>query len=146
MSLTYIKGDVLYPLGRGNKIIAHICNNSGAWGGGFTKNLTLRWYKPKVVFNNKFIFELGTVDFVQVEQDIEVANMIAQVFNTRDPPIRYGALKKALKQVAKQAKEKQATVHMPKIGTGLARGSWAVILTIIRQTLVKSGINVYVYH
>jgi D-glycero-D-manno-heptose 1,7-bisphosphate phosphatase len=35
MNIQYIVGDATHPLGDGNKVIAHICNDIGAWGAGF---------------------------------------------------------------------------------------------------------------
>ena len=48
-----------------------------------------------------------------------------------------------LGQVAAHAKSSNASVHMPKIGTGLAGGDWAVIEPIIQEQL--QGIPVFVY-
>ena len=39
-SITYLIGDATEPVGAGRKIIAHICNDRGIWGGGFTGALS----------------------------------------------------------------------------------------------------------
>ena len=147
MSLSFHIGDALYPIGTDNKIIAHICNTEGAWGGGFTASLNKRWQKPKIVYRNSKFRVLGTVQFIEVQKDIQVANMIAQVFHKRcGPPIRYFALKKTLDLVAIRARQYGASVHMPRIGTGLAGGKWEEIEKIIQLTLINAGIHVYVYN
>jgi hypothetical protein len=61
------------------------------------------------------------------------------------PRIRYSALRDGLLQVSRIAKAKEATVHMPRIGTGLAGGSWPVVEEIIRESLIQAGIKVFVY-
>lgn len=40
--LIYVYGDATVPLGTGNRIIAHICNDTGAWGRGFVLFLSRR--------------------------------------------------------------------------------------------------------
>ena len=37
------------------------------------------------------------------------------------------------------------TVHMPKIGCGLAGGDWNRVENIIKNTFINSNIEVYVY-
>jgi O-acetyl-ADP-ribose deacetylase (regulator of RNase III) len=72
--------------------------------------------------------------------------MIAQVFTRKHgPPIRYHSLRKALAEVATQSKIRQASVHMPRIGTGLAGGKWENIEPIIREELIGKGVSVYIY-
>ncbi|MCT2277673.1 hypothetical protein M3G91_08560 [Micromonospora chalcea] len=47
--------------------------------------------------------------------------------------------------VADRAEELGASVHMPRIGCGLAGGSWQRIEPLIRQALSDRGIPVTVY-
>jgi len=151
MALHFIKGNALYPNAPGNKIIVHICNDIGVWGGGFTKSLSRRWKEPEAAYRRSKSRKLGSVEFVQTESDIWVANVIGQhsiITRTRSkdtPPIRYEAVRNALKVVAEKSLEFQATVHMPRIGCGLAGGKWEEIEPIIRDELIFAGINVSVY-
>ena len=77
-----------------------------------------------------------------------VANMIGQhgVMPNDEgiPPIRYGAVEACLRQV-KQFVDHigGATVHMPRIGCGLAGGKWSEIEPIIERAL--PDVDVYVY-
>jgi O-acetyl-ADP-ribose deacetylase (regulator of RNase III) len=64
--------------------------------------------------------------------------------NTR-PPIRYDALEKCLHEVRSGVGDKGASIHMPKIGTGLAQGDWSVIEPIIQRTLEDLLVFVYEY-
>lgn len=62
-----------------------------------------------------------------------------------NPPIRYEAIAKALAKLGVFAKEINASVHMPRIGCGLAGGTWDKIEPIINATLIANGIEVFVY-
>ena len=47
MPLNYIIGDATKPIGTGNRIITHCCNDLGYWNAGFVKALSLRWSEPE---------------------------------------------------------------------------------------------------
>jgi O-acetyl-ADP-ribose deacetylase (regulator of RNase III) len=152
--ITYIKGDATAPKAIGNKFIAHICNDLGAWGKGFVLAVSSRWSEPEKQYrewhrdrtNNDF--ELGAIQLVQVESDIWIANMIGQhgiKRSSKGPPIRYDALDKSLSQLASEAVELKASVHMPRIGCGLAGGKWECVEPLIEKQLSSRGIAVYVY-
>jgi O-acetyl-ADP-ribose deacetylase (regulator of RNase III) len=152
-SITFIKSDATNPQTPGNKIIVHICNDIGGWGKGFVMALSRRWKQPeeeyRLWYTSKDHFELGAVQFVQVNPDTWVANLIGQrdIKRSQDnvPPIRYEAVATGLLKVANFAKETNATVHMPRIGCGLAGGTWDKMEPIIQVTLVDQGIPVTVY-
>jgi len=116
--------------------------------------LSKRWSEPESQYKAWYAerksndFELGAVQFVQVEKDIWVANMIGQhgIRGTIEgPPIRFNALEKCLGRVAKKAVELEASVHMPRTGCGLAGGKWEEIEPIITRQLCEKDIAVYVY-
>lgn len=137
--ITYVKGDATSPQGEGLKIICHICNNVGAWGAGFVLALSKKWSEPERQYRAKNGYVLGDVDIVQVEEDIFVANMIAQnniISNLGDddkPPIRYYALTEALYAVNEFAEKNNASIHAPMFGSGLAGGDWNKIEDIIKR-------------
>ena len=152
--ITYIKGDATCPQARGVKIICHICNDIGGWGKGFVLAVSRRWDAPEAEYRTWYAsgrdggFALGAVQFVQVEPYIWVANMIAQrgvKSGSSGPPIRYEAVAGSLVQVAAKAKELGASVHMPRIGCGLAGGDWTKIVPLIEEHLVGAGVAVTVY-
>lgn len=152
MNILYIKGDATIPFGNGNKVITHICNNVGGWGRGFVLALSQRWKLPEEAYRqwykSKENFILGEVQFVQVEKDICVANMIGQnnlSIRNGVPPIRYDAVQACLKKVADFALQTQSSVHMPRIGCGLAGGKWEIIEKIINEELISKNISVTVY-
>ncbi len=153
MPIQFKKGDATRPEAGGNKIIVHVCNDVGGWGRGFVLALSGRWKEPEHSYRDwyksKKNFALGEVQFVSVETDMWVANLVGQrdIKNDRNgnPPIRYDAIKEGLQKVAVFAKEKNGTVHMPRIGCGLAGGTWDLVEPIIEEKLLSQGIAVTVY-
>ena len=151
--IQYLIGDATDPRGDGQKIIAHVCNDIGAWGSGFVVALSQRGAAPERSYRGWHDagdgFHLGAVQFVPVKEDLAVANMVAQhgirTSGQAQPPIRYQALEQCLWLVVRRAAETGASVHMPRIGCGLAGGSWAEVEPIIRRCLTDSGVPVYVY-
>jgi hypothetical protein len=79
MPIHYLIGDGTQPVGTGNKIIAHVCNDVGKWGKGFVLAVSKRWRQPETEFReSKICLALGMVQLVRVEKSIWVANMVAQ--------------------------------------------------------------------
>jgi len=151
--IQYIKGDATSPEGSEKKIIVHVCNDIGGWGKGFVMAISKRWKEPEKQyrewFKSKNDFELGNVQFVQVEENLWVANLIGQHKINKDEngeaPIRYNAIEEGLEAVSDFAKTNNASVHMPRIGCGLAGGKWEMIEPIILKTLSDQDIKVVVY-
>lgn len=151
--IQYIKGDATSPEGLENKIIVHVCNDIGGWGKGFVMAISKKWKTPEKQyrdwFKSKNYFELGKVQFVQVEEDLWVANLIGQHKINKDEngdaPIRYHAIEEGLEVVSDFAKTNNASVHMPRIGCGLAGGKWEMIEPIILEKLSNQDIKVVVY-
>ena len=132
MLLKYVEGDATFPIGDGPKILVHVCNDIGRWGKGFVLAVSRRWAKPERLFKASFAAglnsALGDVQFVSVEDDLDVANLIGQQgIATRGratPPVRYDAIGRGLQTVRDRAQAFGASVHMPRIGAGLAGGDW----------------------
>ena len=154
MNIEYIKGDATAPIGTGTKIIVHVCNDVGAWGRGFVMTLSKCWPEPEQRYHawhkgeEKQPFALGEVQFVQVSDTVWVANVIGQ----RDirtlngvPPVRYEAIRTGLRKVALEARRLHASVHMPRIGCGLAGGDWNIVGKIVEDELANIGVPVTVY-
>lgn len=152
-TIQYVKGDATRPSIPGNKVIAHICNDIGGWGRGFVLALSKRWPEPEKQYRawaqSKENFKLGQVQFVKVESDIWIANMVGQqnVINDEDgnPPIRYVAVLECLEKVGAFAIENNASIHLPRIGCGLAGGTWDKIEPLIKAALIEKKITVTVY-
>lgn len=151
--IQFLKGDATNPVSEGNKIIVHVCNDIGAWGKGFVMAISKKWSEPekeyRAWYKSQDNFTLGEVQFVKVQEDIYVGNMIGQHKIYKDKngnvPIRYNAIESCLEKVAQHAKEINASVHMPRIGCGLAGGTWDKIEPLVLKTLSMNNINVFVY-
>ena len=153
-TITYLRGDATCPQAKGVKVIGHVCNDLGGWGMGFVLALSARWASPEAEYRAWYAggkaggFALGAAQFVRVEPYIWVANMLGQRGNKRGssgPPIRYCALALCLQQLAAKALELGASVHLPRIGCGLAGGDWAKVEPLIGEHLVGAGVPVTVY-
>ena len=155
MSIQYLEGDATRPPKGPPSIIAHICNDQGKWGKGFVLALSERWREPEQSYRVWYHkgtsggFRLGALQVVPIEVNLWVANMVAQRdirWSDQGPPIRYAALREALQQLAQEATLLEASVHMPRIGCGLAGGSWDKIEPLIQETLCEAQIPVFVYN
>lgn len=152
MTLRIVRGDATKPIGEGRKIIVHVCNDKGGWGAGFVLALSRRWKEPEREYRKWHRsgddFELGAAQFVQVEDEIWVANIIGQEGYRPVkgvPPVRYEAIGTGLAATRDKARELNASVHMPRIGCGLAGGKWDEVEARIRKELVDHDIAVTVY-
>ena len=150
--IRYLHGDATHPVGEGVKIICHCCNDEGKWGRGFVLAISKRWPIAEGSYRKWYKtaknFELGEVQFVKAEEAVWVANLIGQHGVRKagkKPPVRYDAIESGLLKVAKKARDLSASVHMPRIGCGLAGGQWAEIESAISRTLIGNGIAVTVY-
>jgi O-acetyl-ADP-ribose deacetylase (regulator of RNase III) len=153
-NIHFLQGDATSPQAKGNKIIAHVCNDIGGWGRGFVLAISRRWPQPESEYRRWYRdrasndFGLGAVQLVAVERYIWIANMVGQrgtKTGSKGPPIRYDAIAKCLVTLAGLANFHSASVHMPRIGCGLAGGKWDRIEPLVRSALVDRGISVYVY-
>lgn len=153
-AIKYLKGDATTPQVEGNKIIVHICNDLGGWGKGFVLAVSRKWPEPEKAYREWYKqrlendFALGAAQLIKVSEDLYVGNMIAQkglkkINNLA--PIRYEAVSACLNTIKIEALKVNASIHMPRIGCGLAGGKWEEIEPIIIETLLSNDIEVYVY-
>ena len=152
--INYVRGDATVPSVKGVKVIAHVCNDIGGWGKGFVLAVSRRWPEPEKEYRAWHRaraandFGLGAVQLVRVERYVWVANMIGQRgtrTGSKGVPVRYEAIDTALGLLADRAAELAASVHMPRIGCGLAGGKWSRVEPLVTERLVRRGIAVTVY-
>jgi len=97
--IEYKKGDVLEAKCNVSIIICHVCNNFSGWGSVFVVALSQKWKEPEKQYRSLKGYVLGEVQFIQVESNIVVANMIAQ-HGYKTPgntiPLDYIALRKCM--------------------------------------------------
>jgi len=163
--ITYIQGDATDPQAAGQKIIAHCCNDAGQWGAGFSGALSRRCPEAELLYRQwsrrdlSKPFRLGEVQFVKCLRpgaaggggagvgggDLWAANIIGQVgvrSSTNPRPVRYDALRRGLRDVFLEASVLNASVHMPRIGCGLAGGDWREVELIVNHELAANDIPV----
>ncbi|MFJ8626566.1 macro domain-containing protein [Kitasatospora sp. NPDC093550] len=153
--ITYVRGDATAPLGKGVKVIAHVCNDLGGWGKGFVLALSRRWPEPEAAFRRwhreraKNDFGLGALQLVRVEPYVWVANLVGQrgirTGRSTGVPVRYEAIDAGLAALGDRALELGASVHMPRIGCGLAGGRWQKVEPLVTGRLTARGVPVTVY-
>lgn len=157
MTIRYEVGDATRPLGNDPRVIVHCVNDIGKWGSGFVLAVDGRW--PAVAKRYRSWsrseggpgdppFHLGAVQFVEVEPRLWVANLVGQHRTIREGeriPVRYEALTMGFRTVAAFCRERLASVHAPRLGAGLARGSWPKIEALLEREVVDRGVAVTVY-
>lgn len=152
-AINYVTGDATRPEVR-PAIIVHVCNNVGAWGRGFVLAVSRRWAEPARRYRDwangrvKEPFALGEVQFVTVEPCLVVANLVGQhgiLHRGNERPVRVDAITCGLRKVAVHARDLGASVHMPRIGCGLAGGTWTEIGPIVERELCRQDVAVTVY-
>ena len=173
--LKTIQGDCTRPHREGamKTIIPHVVNDMGRWGSGFVNAITKRWGNgPQQAYYawhqerletfsgakwevdvDQLVdpFALGGLQIVGLRNQVHIANMVGQhrtIDDTEDdrPPIRYGALAKAMASVGDYAETLlNVQICCPKFGSDLAGGDWNVIEQLIREIWVDRGLLVNVY-
>lgn len=132
--IRYVTGDATDPIGHGPWMVAHVVNNIGRYGAGFSKAVLKKWPHVYQRFGH---MDLGEVAFrIGVDNPrrnrLVVAHMCAQDgVGTDRRRIVYHALEDCLRVVKVYAEVQNCTVHMPRIGCGLAGGDWAEVERII---------------
>jgi len=153
--LRYKVGDATIPVSGGMRYILQVNNNEGKYGAGFSGVLSKKWPQVESEYRKwwreKFgKLQLGDVQFIQVQTDTTIVNMIAQdgiktSAKSKKVHLKYDALETCLNKAGARISDEGGSVHMPRIGTGLAGGTWNKIEPIIDEQLLKRGINVTVY-
>lgn len=166
MEIKYIKGDATSPIIVDGKksLIVHCVNTLGAWGKGFVVPLGKKYPQSRKVYD-EFIHRykdgiykelLGTICIaMNVADNIDVINIFGQeriypIIKNGEKliPLDYNALRKGFIKIVNDycpLLETPITVHMPRIGCGLAGGDWNVVEKIINETLISKGIELFVY-
>jgi len=150
--INFVRGDALEPRGVGVKIVAHIVNNKTPnWGAGFGRAVQRKWPEAQRhfsdVFHGTYGSKLGLTCTTKVEDQVFAFQMVAQrgYGHSSSTKLRYEALRTCLAKLREAANELDASVHMPRIGTGEAGGSWGLISNLIIEELSARGVTPTVY-
>uniref|UniRef100_A0A671RWC1 Chromodomain helicase DNA binding protein 1-like n=1 Tax=Sinocyclocheilus anshuiensis TaxID=1608454 RepID=A0A671RWC1_9TELE len=159
-AIRYVLGDVTHPQAdRGDAIIVHCVDDSGHWGrGGLFTALELRSDEPKKQY-----------ELAGVMEDLELRNVLLFpiddkqsrlsgrdylaliVAQQRDKAnnlsgIRLTTLDEGLKKIYRDAKQKKASVHLPRIGHSTKGFNWYGTERLIRKHLATKGISTFIYY
>src|SRR5690606_27900392 len=133
------------------------------WGKGFVMALSKKWPEPEHNYRrwhraismrntetgSSPTLTLGLVQFVLVEdKDVTVANLVGQrgVRTKHNPsPVSYEAIEAGFKRIrdAFWNMTPKYSIHMPRIGCGLAGGEWNRIEPLIEKHLHEFEVYVY---
>ncbi|MGA2667980.1 MAG: ImmA/IrrE family metallo-endopeptidase [Ignavibacteria bacterium] len=145
-------GDATKPRGEGKKIIVQIVNTYAGMGLGFGKSLSKNYPLVKKKLDewktNKTNFKLGNIQLIKIEDDLFICQMLAQKGLYPKPgevPLKYSSLRKCLIKLSEEAIKLKASIHMPQIGAGQAKGDWNIIQGMIHDELISRNLEVNVY-
>ena len=151
--IRYVHGNILEPKNGGDRIICQMVNDKAMkWGGGVARQVASKFPDAEAHYSKEILQvprseRLGRVVFSHLNPKLQIASIVAQQGFGRSlfPRIRYSALERGLEQVAQRAIESNASVHMPRIGTGVAGGEWDTVQEMIDEVMVRAGLTVTVY-
>jgi O-acetyl-ADP-ribose deacetylase (regulator of RNase III) len=150
--LQMLTGDATVPRAQGPKILAHVVNDATPnWGAGFGKVVQMKWPEVQSQFRHawehKARMRLGEVFFTNPENELTLCQMVCQhgYGPSATTRLRYSSLKDCLKQLRDTAVSHNASIHMPRIGTGEAGGTWALVSALIDEVLCAAGLSVTIY-
>jgi len=139
-------------------IIAHGVNCCGVMGAGVAKVIAEQYPVVRKYYLAKFTRKiqpelLGTVQLVQINEQLDVANLFIQVYygktlrcyNDNPQQLDYGALDKCLDRVFDLAKGMGRPLGLSKIGCGLAGGDFGIVESFIRFYEKKYSVQATVY-
>jgi len=159
MTVTYHVGDATDPDLSGRLVIAHIVSDTGAFGAGFARQIATRYPRAKEQYqrwarqgvHGSLKFRLGAVQWVGVGREVNrgpwhgrwVANMVAQrglrtAVNRH--PLDINALAACLRVLAD---DDERMIVMPRIGCGLAGGTWDEVGPLVESVLYAKDVHVY---
>ena len=153
LRINYVRGDATQPRGSGPRIIAHVVNDKAlSWGAGFARALGAKWPHSQEAFRRwamteKAALRLGNTFTTEVEKELWAFQLVCQhgYGPSSIPRIRYGALKACLDALVLFARKHNATVHMPRLGSGQGQAIWSIIAEMVDEILCRAGIPVTVY-
>ncbi|XP_034267055.1 chromodomain-helicase-DNA-binding protein 1-like isoform X1 [Pantherophis guttatus] len=159
-SIKYIMGDVTHPIvGDEDAIIVHCVDDSGHWGkGGLFTALGNRSDQPKKIYElagkMKDLTLGGTLLFCIDDKESRnkgtdlLALIVAQHRDHSNnlSGIKLPALEKGLKKIYQEAKKRNASIHLPRIGYSTKGFNWYGTERLIRKYLGSRGIPAFVYY
>jgi O-acetyl-ADP-ribose deacetylase (regulator of RNase III) len=149
--INYCKGDASKPA-IAPCIIAHIVNDQGGWGAGFTGSIATTFgsapgnHYKKTFREQSIAGNRNGFCAIWNGPNVEIIHMFAQrgyVDANNQMPLNMNDLDTCLAIMFSYAHKKDLTVHMPRIGAGLGGGDWNRIEELINNH--RNEVPTYVY-
>lgn len=140
--IKYMKGSSTVPEAGGLRYILQLNNNQGKY---TDTTVSKRWPAVESAYKQWYRktfgkLPLGVVQSTTVQSDtIVVSMLVTEDESTKVKDLE--ALEKCLVEVAKQASYDGATAHIQKFKFK----NWEAVEKLLKDTLVKAGVNVTVY-
>nr|XP_028568103.1 chromodomain-helicase-DNA-binding protein 1-like isoform X1 [Podarcis muralis] len=159
-SIKYVIGDVTHPsAGEEDAIIVHCVDDSGRWGrGGLFTALGNRSDQPRKIYElagkmkdltlgGTLLFPIDDKESRNKGHDL-LALIVAQHRDRSNnlSGINLPALERGLKKIYLAAKDRDASVHLPRIGYSTKGFNWYGTERLIRKYLTTKGIPTFVYY
>ncbi|XP_026854693.2 chromodomain-helicase-DNA-binding protein 1-like isoform X2 [Electrophorus electricus] len=159
-AICYVLGDVTHPQAdQEDAIIIHCVDDSGRWGrGGLFTALEVRTDEAKKQYElagamedlelgNVLLFPIDDKQSRMSGQDY-LALIVAQQRDKANnlSGIRLTSLEEGLKKVYRAAKQKKASVHLPRIGHSTKGFNWYGTERLIRKYLASQDIPTFIYY
>ncbi|XP_042190560.1 chromodomain-helicase-DNA-binding protein 1-like [Callorhinchus milii] len=160
-SIHYVIGDVTHPTAAvtGDAIVVHCVDNSGRWGiGGLFTALEARSDEPRKQYERAgkmkdlslgsvLLFAIDDKESRSLGQDM-LALIVAQQRDRSNnlSGIKLMALEDGLKKLYIAARQRNASVHLPRIGHATKGFNWYGTERLIRKYLASRKIPTYIYY
>jgi O-acetyl-ADP-ribose deacetylase (regulator of RNase III) len=148
--LNYIQGN-LFETNR--EIIGHSVNCRGAFGSGVAGQIAKLYPLARQAYLNKFKtdkWHLGEIQLCPIDKDgrqIVIANMAMQdTYGKTGVHVDYKACFQAFSKLFRYASMHNDGIALPKLGAGLAGGSWLEVEKALLSALAPYDIEVDVYY
>jgi len=144
--MKYIKGDLIKNANQFD-VIGHGCNCFLNFGAGIAKTVKQTFpgaYKAdlKTQYGDKK--KLGKYTYIMYE-NLTVVNLYTQYKYTRtDVDADYDAIRNCMKALKRDFSGKK--IGLPKIGCGLASGSWKIVEKIIKEELSGENVTIVIFN
>ena len=132
--IKYVKGD-LFSVKSG--IIAHGVNTKGAFGSGVAYTMSVTYPEVRERYLEKHRcdgWQLGDVQVTDLNNGLFIANCATQDdYGLGKVHANYEAIRVCMEKLKRFAKMRNLTISIPRIGAGLAGGSWETIEQILKE-------------
>jgi len=150
--ITYLTGDASDPIGPRPCIITHVVNDVGAWGAGFVLAVSKKYPRDHIVYrewvNGSGPFRIpafhGSILPIPHDDGVTDVLLLAQRGIGRSGgkiPLDYMHLAASLLELSTYGVDQP--IHMPRIGCGLAGGTWDKVGPLVENYLRDREVYVY---